>query len=901
MKRKKIALLVGQVQEQYQTEFTKGLLKSAFEQDMDVCVFSTYQRRPETDTEGVGESSVFSAIQYDEFDALIVLPDTIQNKGLIINMEKDFEAFKGPVLYVDKETDKFPHITQKNRRPIYRVTEHLITQHGYKTIGFINGFKDHPHSIEREEGFRQCMAEYGLPVQEKWVLYGDYWYQGGEKAALDLLALGDDMPRAIVCANDYMAIAAAGIFEKNGKHVPEDIAIISYDSVEAGKSAPQPITSIPLADYSYGAYAVDCIQKLLQGEEIEEFVSVEPFFIGSSCGCSVQNVAANKITRGYWRADQMDVNHYIRMSRLTEEFVLQTTFKNLMDSVQTYTYSIREFESFRICLNDSWKNVDKDIRSVKTREGLSNEMLHVLQCGRSGEGADKIDYEETFPISIMSPSLEQECDYPRAFFFTPLSYEDSVFGYATISYGNEVRCIDNHYILWLRSLSVGLENFFRNEYTRQTNGGLAKAEIYDNLTGMYNYEGFIKHARPMVERGKLETLKTVVIAIDISGLEQINASFGRKGGDQAIYALSQIIFDAADEGAMCCRLGNDEFIMASLLEESDHTSVNEIYKRINKGLEAYNNNTKNKYKINIHLGYAAYNVLNVAHMEDLVNQAVSDKNGKKASEQRAKNEVELTPDEEQKLLLVKQILDENLFHYHFQPIVNAKDGSIYAYEALMRSATETFVSPLEIIRFATHLKRLTSVEAATFFNVLDNIEGKKHLFEGKKVFINSIPGHQVVGEEARILSKRLQKNADSIVIELTEQTEADEDTMSYMRKRFDAIGVETAVDDYGTGFSNIVNLLRYTPNYVKVDRMLLTGIQDNRQKQHFVKDIVLFAKENNFKVLAVGLETTEELKTVIELGVDLIQGYYTARPNAEVIQAIDSKIVEEIITYNTVG
>ena len=133
--------------------------------------------------------------------------------------------------------------------------------------------------------------------------------------------------------------------------------------------------------------------------------------------------------------------------------------------------------------------------------------------------------------------------------------------------------------------------------------------------------------------------------------------------------------------------------------------------------------------------------------------------------------------------------------------------------------------------------------------------------------------------------------------EAEEQTEADDKTLADMKSGYEKMGIETAVDDYGTGYSNIVNLLRYMPNYVKVDRMLLSGIQDNPQKQHFVKDIVIFAHENHFQVLAEGVETSEELETVIKLGVDLIQGYYTARPNPDILGRIDSNIEEEICRY----
>ena len=246
----------------------------------------------------------------------------------------------------------------------------------------------------------------------------------------------------------------------------------------------------------------------------------------------------------------------------------------------------------------------------------------------------------------------------------------------------------------------------------------------------------------------------------------------------------------------------------------------------------------------------------------------------------------------------KKILDENLFDYHFQPIVSAKDGSIYAYEALMRPRVEPFISPLDVLKCAEHLDRLYDVEKATFLNVLSRANEESDKFDQRKIFVNSIPGANLSLEDSMAILEELKKLGGKVVVELTEQAEASDDELNAMKKNFIGMGVETAVDDYGTGYSNIVNLLRYMPNYVKIDRMLLSNIQNNPQKVHFVKDIVAFAKENKFKVLAEGVETKEELETVIRLGVDLIQGYYTSRPKADIIDNIEEEIQTQIIQFN---
>ena len=88
------------------------------------------------------------------------------------------------------------------------------------------------------------------------------------------------------------------------------------------------------------------------------------------------------------------------------------------------------------------------------------------------------------------------------------------------------------------------------------------------------------------------------------------------------------------------------------------------------------------------------------------------------------------------------------------------------------------------------------------------------------------------------------------------------------------------------------------PNYVKIDRMLLSDIQNSPQKQHFVKDIISFSHENGIMALAEGIETEDEYKTVVGLGVDLVQGYFVARPSAVVVKEIDPEVKQQIIDIN---
>ena len=258
----------------------------------------------------------------------------------------------------------------------------------------------------------------------------------------------------------------------------------------------------------------------------------------------------------------------------------------------------------------------------------------------------------------------------------------------------------------------------------------------------------------------------------------------------------------------------------------------------------------------------------------------------------------LSDSEREELAEAERIIDENLFDYYFQPIVSAVDGEIYSYEALMRPKSSLKLSPIQILKYAGIMNRLHDIEREIFMNVLRIIDTRKEDFGGRYVFLNSIPEVKLDHDVFKSITKLLLKHADTAVVEMTEQSEADADSLESIKERYRNMGVRMAIDDYGSGYSNVGNLLRYMPNFVKIDRSLLSEIQNSPKKRHFVRDIIQFCHDNEILALAEGVETAEELHTAIMLGADLIQGYYTARPSSEIISAIPEEIRQQIKRYH---
>ena len=274
------------------------------------------------------------------------------------------------------------------------------------------------------------------------------------------------------------------------------------------------------------------------------------------------------------------------------------------------------------------------------------------------------------------------------------------------------------------------------------------------------------------------------------------------------------------------------------------------------------------------------------------------KNLNKETNAGTANTDSLSEYEQKEFAAVNKILDGNLLTYHFQPIISAETGEIFAYEALMRSTLEGIeITPYKLLKYAEMSGRLGDVEKATFINVTKTIDERADEFGEKLVFMNSIPGAKLLSDDYVDIESALIEHTGRVVVEITEQTEADEATLRAIKKRYNSLGIDLALDDYGTGYSNVINLLKYMPTYVKIDRTLLENIDEYPKKQRFVREIIEFCHDNNIYALAEGVETARELRAVIRMGVDLIQGFYTALPAEDIVPSIDYDIKREVLRY----
>lgn len=237
-----------------------------------------------------------------------------------------------------------------------------------------------------------------------------------------------------------------------------------------------------------------------------------------------------------------------------------------------------------------------------------------------------------------------------------------------------------------------------------------------------------------------------------------------------------------------------------------------------------------------------------------------------------------------------RILAEGKISTHFQSIISADGQSVYAYEALSRGpAGSALFSPVSLFKQAKQQQKLFALESVCRTKAIEQFTRQK--LPGK-LFINISPETLLQPDHHKGFTLDLINNfgisPEQVVIELTEHSPInDYDLMRRAVKHYQSEGFCIALDDLGAGYSSLILWSEVQPDYVKIDRHFITGIEKDRIKRDFVRSIVAIARSVKSQVIAEGVETLNEFETLSEIGVDYLQGYYFAKPNPTPSKYID--------------
>jgi diguanylate cyclase (GGDEF)-like protein len=209
-----------------------------------------------------------------------------------------------------------------------------------------------------------------------------------------------------------------------------------------------------------------------------------------------------------------------------------------------------------------------------------------------------------------------------------------------------------------------------------------------------------------------------------------------------------------------------------------------------------------------------------------------------------------------------------------QPIVAATSGAVHAYEALARFSSRLTSDPLHWFALADELGMRDELELACLAAGLRVLAQRP---EGSAFAIN-LSGTLLLDPRVSAQLDAL-PTLDGLILELTENSVIhDTDGLAAEIRRLRARGLRFAVDDVGAGYSGLRQISVLHPDYLKLDRSLVTGVDSDRDRAALVAAMVSWGEATGGHLVAEGVETEAELDVLISVGVPLVQGYYFARP-----------------------
>lgn len=238
----------------------------------------------------------------------------------------------------------------------------------------------------------------------------------------------------------------------------------------------------------------------------------------------------------------------------------------------------------------------------------------------------------------------------------------------------------------------------------------------------------------------------------------------------------------------------------------------------------------------------------------------------------------------------RKALEDNRLVPYFQPIVDAKTGIVYKYEALARLIDEdgTVISPYEF------LDSIQKDRTSEFFTrqLLQKIFKIYSLNKGMKVSINLTYENICTPRLIEYIKNRLDTfGGEGITFEIIESEEIDDyDNIAKFIKFIKEYGCTISIDDFGSGYSNIAYLMKLNPDYLKLDGSIVQNIDKDFKSEQIVKSLIEYTKRTGSKVIGEFVSNERIAKKSIEIGIDLLQGYYYGKP--ELAEFYDLKVPE---------
>ncbi|OXT06363.1 GGDEF domain-containing protein [Thermoanaerobacterium thermosaccharolyticum] len=411
--------------------------------------------------------------------------------------------------------------------------------------------------------------------------------------------------------------------------------------------------------------------------------------------------------------------------------------------------------------------------------------------------------------------------------------------------------------------------------------------FYDPLTNLPRRDVFMDKLKVAMADARSNGKKFAVLFIDLDNFKSINDSLGHHIGDKLLRKVAKKLKACLRETDMVSRVGGDEFVIL-LTDISSTDETDKVAKRI---LELFNLPIKlnnHELYVTISMGIAIYPDHGKSERAILENADIAmykaKRNGKDSFQyfdMVMRSEVEFANAIKRDLRLA---LEKNQFFLHYQPIVDARTGTVVSMEALLRwqHPKKGIISPIHFIPTAEETRQIISIGEWVLKTACK--QRKEWLdmgYSGFSVSVN-VSVHQLqqpdFSKVVRDILNEIQLESRYLELEITETVLIEAvDTVVENLYNLKKAGVKIIIDDFGTENSSFRYMQKFAFDGLKIDRSFVSEIKVDVNKA-IVDAIILLGHRMKLRVTAEGVETKEQLDCLVKCGCDEIQGYYFSKP-----------------------
>ena len=604
---RKVALITDGWRRLFTYAWPAGILQRIKERDEEVnlYIFNSTGNWSRDAGYNRAEYNIFNLPDLSEFDGIILELNNISSPAVLAEVIHKAKQSHLPVVSIANELEDFYYVGIDNYSAMKQVIAHMHEVHNCKKFWLLVGADSNYESSCRLQGMLDYAKEHKIKIDKNDIWYGSFDYKSGLEGYRHLWDTHKELPDAIICINDNVAVAVCEAAAQMGFTAPKDFRITGFDNFDKAGFYTPSITTVGHIREEAAYKGMDILLKIWAGESVPRynFTNTEMLW-QESCGCGK---GSSRDARAHLK-DQ--IMYSVESEEFDEEVLSMEAEMMQCNTVEEMMYCIPQCIPSLKCdamylvlddhLNAYKKETEKSIHldATPSDEGFS---LHgyprQMQMTFAYERDQRLDLDRQ-EVDGIFPTF----DYPKPgqdFLFLPLHFGERTVGYVAIR--NAVYLMEKQYLFQImNALTRSMENLHKKEMLAYMNRKLSSLYIMDTLTGMYNRMGYQQLGEESFRISGLNKRKLLILFVDLDRLKYINDTFGHEYGDMAICAAARALMQCSSRDAVPARTGGDEFVLIQSYQ-SDEVS-RELVLRIRRTLEAEGKAQKLPFPLSMSIG-----------------------------------------------------------------------------------------------------------------------------------------------------------------------------------------------------------------------------------------------------------------------------------------------------------